>query len=96
MAFNSQLPTVQILTNNVQGLILCLSHFITTVEFNIFSFRFLEYAKELSLDSPTGVLLVGPPGCGKTLVAKAIANEAGINFISVKGPELLNMVINQL
>ena len=55
-------------------------------------FQFLEYAKELSLDSPTGVLLVGPPGCGKTLVAKAIANEAGINFISVKGPELLNMV----
>ena len=53
-----------------------------------------DYAKELNLDSPTGVLLVGPPGCGKTLVAKAVANEAGINFISVKGPELLNMVIN--
>lgn len=33
-----------------------------------------------------------PAGCGKTLLAKAIANEAGINFISVKGPELLNMV----
>lgn len=31
-------------------------------------------------------------GCGKTLLAKAVANEAGINFISVKGPELLNMV----
>ncbi len=51
-----------------------------------------EAAKEFNLDSPTGVLLVGPPGCGKTLVAKAIANQAGINFISVKGPELLNMV----
>jgi SpoVK/Ycf46/Vps4 family AAA+-type ATPase len=38
------------------------------------------------------VLLCGPPGCGKTLLAKAVANEAGINFISVKGPELLNMV----
>ena len=51
-----------------------------------------KIAKDMSLDSPTGVLLVGPPGCGKTLVAKAIANQAGINFISVKGPELLNMV----
>lgn len=46
----------------------------------------------MGLTSPSGVLLCGPPGCGKTLLAKAIANEAGINFISVKGPELLNMV----
>ena len=43
----------------------------------------------------SGVLLVGPPGCGKTLVAKAIANEAGINFISVKGPELINMYVGE-
>ena len=41
---------------------------------------------------PPGILLVGPPGCGKTLLAKAIARESGINFISVKGPELLNIV----
>jgi transitional endoplasmic reticulum ATPase len=34
---------------------------------------------------------MAPPGCGKTLMAKAIANECGANFISVKGPELLNM-----
>ncbi|KAB0796650.1 hypothetical protein PPYR_10711 [Photinus pyralis] len=49
----------------------------------------------LGLTTPTGVLLCGPPGCGKTLLAKAIANEAGINFISVKGPELLNMYVGE-
>lgn len=41
------------------------------------------------------MLLAGPPGCGKTLLAKAIANESGINFISVKGPELLNMYVGK-
>jgi ribosome biogenesis ATPase len=43
--------------------------------------------------NPSGVLLWGPPGCGKTLLAKAVANESHCNFISVKGPELLNKVI---
>ncbi|KAK4876954.1 hypothetical protein RN001_009460 [Aquatica leii] len=51
--------------------------------------------RALGLTTPTGVLLCGPPGCGKTLLAKAIANEAGINFISVKGPELLNMYVGE-
>jgi len=40
---------------------------------------------------PRGVLFYGPPGCGKTLLAKAIANECQVNFICIKGPELLSM-----
>merc|ERR1739838_955511 len=43
----------------------------------------------------SGILLFGPPGCGKTLLAKAIANKGGLNFISVKGPELLNMYVGE-
>jgi len=49
----------------------------------------------LGLTSPSGILLCGPPGCGKTLLAKAVANESGLNFISVKGPELLNMYVGE-
>jgi ribosome biogenesis ATPase len=46
----------------------------------------------VGIEAPCGVLLWGPPGCGKTLLAKAVANESRANFISVKGPELLNKV----
>lgn len=54
-----------------------------------------EQFKALGLNAPSGVLLAGPPGCGKTLLAKAVANESGLNFISVKGPELLNMYVGE-
>jgi transitional endoplasmic reticulum ATPase len=49
--------------------------------------KFLKYGMSPS----KGVLFYGPPGCGKTLLAKAIANECQANFISIKGPELLTM-----
>lgn len=48
--------------------------------------------RNVGISAPTGVLLWGPPGCGKTLLAKAVAAESKANFISVKGPELLNKV----
>jgi ribosome biogenesis ATPase len=53
------------------------------------------FEKMKCLSHSVGVLLYGPPGCGKTLVAKAIANESGANFISIKGPELLNKYVGE-
>jgi len=58
----------------------------------------LKYAdkfKKLGIKAPRGVLLYGPPGCGKTLLAKAVAHESEANFILVKGPELLNMWVGE-
>jgi ribosome biogenesis ATPase len=58
----------------------------------------IKYPKDvqrLGLPTSVGLMLCGPPGCGKTLLAKAIANESGLNFISVKGPELLNMYVGE-
>ena len=50
--------------------------------------KFIKFGVPLA----TGILLWGPPGCGKTLLAKAVAAESKANFISIKGPELLNKV----
>ncbi|KAF1985117.1 AAA family ATPase/60S ribosome export protein-like protein Rix7 [Aulographum hederae CBS 113979] len=51
--------------------------------------------QNVGISAPTGILLWGPPGCGKTLLAKAVANESKANFISVKGPELLNKFVGE-
>jgi len=50
-----------------------------------------EMYHKFGMEPSKGVLFYGPPGCGKTLLAKAIANECQANFISIKGPELLTM-----
>ena len=58
----------------------------------------LKYSSALSyvkLKPSKGVMLYGPPGCGKTLLAKAVATELGVNFISIKGPELLSRYIGE-
>jgi len=53
--------------------------------------EFPEKFEKFGMQPSRGVLFYGPPGCGKTLLAKAIANECQANFISIKGPELLTM-----
>ena len=58
----------------------------------------LEYPEvfdQLDMAAAKGVLMYGPPGTGKTLLAKAVANESESNFISIKGPELLNKFVGE-
>jgi transitional endoplasmic reticulum ATPase len=52
--------------------------------------RYPEVFERLGIDAPKGVLLYGPPGCGKTLIARAIAQETEANFFSVSGPEVIH------
>jgi SpoVK/Ycf46/Vps4 family AAA+-type ATPase/intein/homing endonuclease len=54
-----------------------------------------ESFKRLGIKPPRGILLYGPPGCGKTLLAKAVATESEANFISIKGPELISMWVGE-
>jgi len=52
--------------------------------------RHPELFQRLGIDPPKGVLLHGPPGCGKTLLARAVANESEANFASINGPEIMS------
>jgi len=47
----------------------------------------------LGLKPPSGIMLYGPPGCSKTMIAKALATESGLNFIAIKGPELFSKYV---
>ncbi|HLE17349.1 MAG TPA: AAA family ATPase, partial [Syntrophales bacterium] len=49
-----------------------------------------EVFERLGIDAPKGVLLYGPPGCGKTLIARAVANETDAHFITINGPEIIH------
>jgi transitional endoplasmic reticulum ATPase len=57
--------------------------------------RYPYLFKQASTKPPRGILLSGPPGTGKTLMAKALANESEVNFISVKGPELISKYVGE-
>ncbi|GMP83497.1 hypothetical protein CsSME_00037389 [Camellia sinensis var. sinensis] len=67
-------------------------------EFDRYIVRRIKYPKDYEgfrVDLETGFLLYGPPGYGKTLIAKVVAIEAGANFIHIKGPELLNKYVGE-
>ncbi|KAG5242513.1 calmodulin-interacting protein [Salix suchowensis] len=51
--------------------------------------------KRIGTRPPTGILMFGPPGCSKTLMARAVASKAGLNFLAVKGPELFSKWVGE-
>lgn len=57
--------------------------------------KYPEAFTKMGIKPPRGVLIFGPPGCGKTLLAKAVANESEANFISIKGPEILSKWVGE-
>src|SRR6266568_3942374 len=57
--------------------------------------RFPQVFARLGIDPPKGVLLHGPPGCGKTLIAKVIANETDASFLQLSGPEIMHKLYGE-
>ncbi len=77
---------------NVGGLDSLKKRLVEAVEWPL---KYPELFEKGGVTPPKGILLVGPPGCGKTLMAKAIATESQTNFISVKGPALMSKWVGE-
>jgi len=85
-----EIPSVH--WSDVGGLADVKQHLIESVEWPI---KYPEKFKQVGITPPRGVLLYGPPGCGKTLLAKAVATESEMNFISIKGPEVFSKWVGE-
>jgi len=57
--------------------------------------KYRDSLQRVGAVAPKGILLCGPPGCSKTLLARAVAGEANLNFFSIKGPELLSKFVGE-
>ena len=61
----------------------------------IWPYRYAHRLERYKIEPSRGLLLYGPPGCSKTMIARAAATESGLNFIAVKGAELLDMYVGE-
>ncbi|CAF3531064.1 unnamed protein product [Adineta steineri] len=64
-------------------------------EMVVWPLKYADALERLHVQVPKGILMYGPPGCSKTMVAKAIATESSLNFIAVKGPELFSKWVGE-
>ena len=85
-----EVPTVH--WSDVGGLDEVKQHLIEAVEWPL---KTPEVFTKLGIRPPKGILLYGPPGCGKTLLARAVATESEANFISIKGPEVFSKWVGE-
>jgi transitional endoplasmic reticulum ATPase len=85
-----EIPSVH--WTDVGGLDEVKQNLIESVEWPI---KYPNRFKQVGIEPPKGVLLYGAPGCGKTLLAKAVATEGEMNFISIKGPEIFSKWVGE-